>query len=217
MEHYGRQGWWPLKSRAGEAGFDARGYHPGIYHRPETQAERFEVALGAVLTQNTTWQNAEKALDRLIAVGMTAPDRITACRLDRLGALIRSSGYYNQKALKLKYLAGYFCNWSTSREALLELWGIGPETADSILLYAFLQPVFVVDRYTCRLVRRLFDDAPGNRDIRARFMETLPADPVMFNEYHALIVHHAKLHCRITPLCAGCPLFGFPCKQRERG
>lgn len=212
---YGPQGWWPLPSRAGRKGFDGRGYHRGNYDWPRSASEKFEIIVGAILTQNTAWTNVEMALQRLRAEGLTHPADLAACATSRLGRMIRSSGYYNQKAKKLKVAAKAFRepsslsrNRAPSRDALLSLWGIGRETADSILLYVFQQPFFVVDAYTRRLLERLGMASPGIAydDLQAMFHAGLPRSHELYNEMHALIVEHAKRHCRTRPLCAGCPV-----------
>jgi len=214
---YGPQGWWPLPSKAGKRGFDARGYHPGAYGQPRTAEDRFEIVMGAILTQSSAWTNAETALVLLREAGIRLPADVRSCPQGRLARLIRSSGYYNQKARKLKEVAALFqsarslaAGGAPSREELLSCWGIGPETADSILLYAFRMPFFVVDAYTRRLLGRmgLITGAAqqGYDDIQRIFLEALPRTHELFNEYHALIVEHAKQHCRAKPLCDGCPV-----------
>jgi endonuclease-3 related protein len=212
---YGPQGWWPLPFRAGYRGFDERGYHPGDFSHPRSTRGRLEIFLGAVLTQNTAWTNVEAALRNLDRSGINSPSKIASCRIDRLARLIKPSGYYNQKARKLKELAALLANRAVmngknppSREALLAVWGVGEETADSILLYAYRLPFFVVDAYTSRLLSRIGwirgDESYG--EIQAMFHAALKADHALFNEYHALIVEHAKKRCRSRPVCEGCPI-----------
>jgi endonuclease-3 related protein len=212
---YGAQGWWPLISRADCRGFDGQGYHPNAHPWPRTTAQRFEIAMGAVLTQNTSWTNAEKALAELFAAGVRTPGDVLSCSVVRLAGLVRSSGYHNQKSSTLKALAGFFsaarglhAGNPPRREELLALRGVGSETADSIMLYAFGSPVFVVDAYTRRLLSRvgIGGGGEGYGEIQALFHRALPADPVLFGEYHALIVAHAKARCRARPLCEGCPV-----------
>lgn len=215
LREYGPQGWWPLTSMAGRPGFDDRGYHPGIFSCPRTPAQRFEIAMGAVLTQNTAWSNAEKALASLLGAGVSTPGAVLGCTAARLASLARSSGYHNQKARALRALAGCFegpprlhAGRPPHRGELLGLWGIGEETADSILLYAFSRPVFVVDAYTRRVLARigLIRGTERYAAIQAIFHKALPAEAALFNEYHALIVAHAKEVCRPRPRCAGCCL-----------
>jgi endonuclease-3 related protein len=212
LARYGPQGWWPLAGRAGRPGYDERGYHPGRYGMPAEPRGRFEVAVGAVLTQNTSWINVEAALAALRASGLLAPAALCACPLRRLAALVRSSGYFNQKARKLQVLARFWSGLSgrkaPERGELLALWGVGPETADSILLYAFHRPVFVVDAYTRRLLARLgwAEGRESYQELQARFHAGLPARAPLYQELHALIVRHAKEHCRLRPRCRDCPL-----------
>jgi endonuclease-3 related protein len=150
------------------------------------------------------------------------PADIRALSQSKLGALIRASGYYNQKAKKLRGAAVLFSapdalRKAPTREALLAQWGIGPETADSILLYAFREPFFVVDAYTRRLLTRMGVSAgkPGYELLQGLFHAALPRRHELFNEYHALIVEHAKRHCRSRPLCDGCPVTS--CAYRDSG
>ncbi|MCF7927720.1 MAG: DNA repair protein [Spirochaetales bacterium] len=216
--YYGPQGWWPLVSYRKRQGFNERGYHPEIYWEPGSASSSFEVALGAVLTQNTSWKNVEAVLARLHELDLIDPANILSLQTDDLALLIRPSGYFNQKARKLHILAEFFLSKLDdgkripAREELLALWGIGPETADSILLYGFHVPVFVVDTYTNRLVDRLYAKDETSRDslryhgLQELFQKNLPESEVIFNEFHALIVHLAKDYCRSKPLCPGCPL-----------
>lgn len=209
---YGPQGWWPLPAKAGRPGFDEHGYHPANPGAPVDAADRFAVALGAVLTQNTAWTNAERALEALAAAGVRRPANVLACSPPRLARLVRPSGSYTVKARKLRHLAAFFAQRglrrAPAREELLAVWGVGPETADSILLYAFGQPVFVVDAYTRRLLTRMGlatgDETYGA--VQGLFHRTFGPDAGLFNECHALIVRHAKEHCRATARCAGCPV-----------
>lgn len=215
LKAYGLQGWWPLPSMAGQRGFDSRGYHPGSYRWPRSAQGRFEIILGAILTQNTAWTNVEMALKRLQTAGLELPEHFLRFPAARLARHIRSSGYFNQKAKKLKIAAKVFSHpgalelrSAPSRDQLLALWGIGRETADSILLYAFGRPVFVVDAYTRRIFTRLgaLDGDESYDEIQGKFHRRLPANAELFNELHALIVEHAKQHCRSKPVCPGCPL-----------
>ena len=196
-ESYGPQSWWPADSS-------------------------FEVMVGAVLTQNTAWKNVEKAIAQLKEnCGMT-PEGILSIPEEKLEEMIRSSGYFRQKAARLRGLCRYLIinggkdfsrlaglSTSSLREQLLALNGIGPETADSILLYAFGRPVFVVDAYTVRLLDRI-GILPGKgkyEEVQGLFTTSLAPDPALFNEYHGLIVIHGKERCRKKdPFCAGCPL-----------
>jgi endonuclease-3 related protein len=179
----------------------------------------FEVMVGAILTQNTAWSNVERAIANLAARGKLDAGRILRARHDHLASWLRPSGYFNIKATRLKN----FCRWyldqggyrplaglSTHdlREALLSVNGIGHETADDILLYAFNRPVFVIDAYTRRLFSRL-DLVAGDEaydEMRMAIERCLGPDVDLFSEYHALIVRHAKQHCRVQPQCSDCVL-----------
>ncbi len=179
----------------------------------------FEVMVGAILTQNTAWGNVEKAIANLKKNDALAAGMIASCGHDPLAAWLKPSGYFNIKATRLQnfcrwYLAqGGFealSRWPTDelRHGLLLVNGVGPETADAILLYAFERPVFVIDAYTRRLFSRLglLDGTLGYETLRGHFEAALPMDVALFNEYHALIVRHAKHACRKRPLCEACPL-----------
>jgi len=175
--------------------------------------------VGAVLTQNTAWSNVEKAIANLVADGLLDPGKIVAVRKDYLARRLKPSGYFNIKAARLRH----FCRWfidsggyaalekiptDALRQSLLSVHGIGPETADDILLYAFNRPVFVIDAYTRRLFSRLgmiAGDEPYEA-LRQLIEPILGADAELFNEYHALIVQHAKDICRTRPVCGQCLL-----------
>jgi endonuclease III related protein len=217
---YGPQGWWPIPGRAGQAGFDAHGYHPGIYDEPRDGADRFEVIMGAILTQNTAWKNVEIALANLRAAGLRTPSTVLATDAATLSAAIRSAGYHNHKARKLHIAAERFARPDglrdvPTRDELLSLWGIGPETADAILLYVFGVPIFVVDAYTKRLLSRmgLIEESAGYEEVQSLFHDSLPRETTLFNELHALIVEHGKRHCRARRACDGCPV--TRCAGRE--
>jgi endonuclease-3 related protein len=215
FSYYGPQGWWPLTSRAHTDGYDGGGYHKSDYKIPQSDEEKFEIIMGAVLTQNTAWTNVSRALKLLFAKRCTLPEHILNMSEDKLADLIRSSGYYNQKAKKLKRIAAVFheAGWlrdgnTPLREDLLALWGVGEETADSILLYAFGSCLFVVDAYTKRLFQRLglAKQNATYAEVQSIFHKQLKSRYSLYNEYHALIVQHAKIHCRKKPVCTGCPL-----------
>lgn len=214
---YGPQGWWPLLDCEGGApdktGSRA-GYHPGRYDLPETPAQAFEICVGAILTQNTAWTNVEAALRRLRDAGGLDPEGLLALEENRLREAIRPAGFFNQKARKLREFARFFRDLEgrvPAREELLALWGIGRETADSMLLYAFGVPVFVVDAYTRRIAGSLglIDPGADYDAIRAFFEEHLPLDAAVFQEYHALLVEHAKRHYRKGGDWSACPLRGI--------
>lgn len=179
-----------------------------------------EVAVGAVLTQNTAWANVEKAIANLKAAGLLDARKLVQVPLARLAALIKPAGYYNIKARRLQALlkmmvrdfGGDFARLAEmpdARDRLLAVKGIGPETADSILLYAAGVPTFVVDAYTRRVLVRhgVADRDATYDDLKELFERHLPRDARMFNQYHALFVRVGKERCRRRrPLCAGCPL-----------
>ena len=194
--HFGPQYWWPGRTR-------------------------FEIIVGAILTQNTNWQNVEKAIRNLKAVRRLTPSGIHKLSSARLAQLIRPSGYFSVKARRLKNFTEYlFAQYQGSlawmakipteklRLELLNINGIGPETADSILLYAFDRPVFVIDAYTHRLLYRhgLIGRKEGYADMQRLLNVHLPEDTRLFNEYHALIVALGKNYCRPHPHCSECPL-----------
>ncbi len=214
LSEYGRQGWWPVTRR--------KGGEPEYLGGPRDRRERFEVAVGAVLTQNTSWKNAARAVSALSAAGMIDPARLVAASHDEVAGLIRSSGYYNQKARRLGILARYFLDAGDGppeRESLLALEGIGPETADSILLYAYSGTFFVVDAYTKRLFSRL-GGIRGNESydrIRGLFEGSLERTPEIYNEYHALVVEQCKRRCMSVPVCIDCPLSPLCASETSRG
>jgi len=182
----------------------------------------FEVMVAAILTQNTSWQNVEKAIRRLKKAGLLTPKKLNALDKRKLAAYIHSAGYFNVKALRLKnFLKLFVGNYAGSvkkmssrdtqglREELLSVNGIGPETADSILLYALNKPVFVVDAYTRRILSRhglTGPDAPY-QEIQNFFMKNAKNEVKLYNEYHALLVKLGKDFClKSAPKCALCPL-----------
>lgn len=194
--HFGPLHWWPADSP-------------------------FEVVVGAVLTQNTAWRNVETAVSALKCEGVLSVAGLLKISRQRLEELIRPSGFFRQKAERLQLFAAYLQRHYEGdlmamfnrpmplvRDELLALKGIGPETADSILLYAGQLPSFVVDAYTRRLLLRLglLSGSEKYQDIRALFMDHLPASVELYNEYHALIVEQCKVWCRVRPLCFNCPL-----------
>jgi endonuclease-3 related protein len=179
----------------------------------------FEIMVGAILTQNTAWSNVEKAIANLQAKDRLEPGAIAGTRRDHLANWLRPSGYFNVKAERLQA----FCRWYLDaggyaglerldtgelREALLGVRGVGPETADDILLYAFNRPVFVIDAYTRRLFTRLgrFTGDEPYEAMRHAFQQALGPDVQLLNEYHALVVRHAREVCRVRPACERCVL-----------
>ncbi|MBN1419858.1 MAG: DNA repair protein [Planctomycetes bacterium] len=220
LEAYGPQGWWPVRARRGSGPTrHGSGYHPGtFFFRDAPRVE--EIAIGAVLAQATAWTNAARAVDALARRGVLRLARIASMPLGNLAEMIRPSGYFRQKARRLRGLArdlsrdGAWRREGTEalRARLLSLWGIGPETADSILLYALGRPVFVVDAYTRRILSRvgICGEGASYGEIQGIFHASLESDPALFNEYHALIVELGKRHCRRAPACVGCPLAADP-------
>ncbi len=218
LNAYGPQGWWPVYTLRDTEGRDERGYAQRLPVKL-SPLSRFEIAAGAVLTQNTSWFNVEKTIDSLFCSGLLDPVKIRDVPQTELAASIRQSGYYNQKARKLKNLAAFLLDGEylqdgkkdgkiPDRDALLGLWGIGKETADSILLYAYGVPFFVVDTYTKRIFNRLGVLTGDEKydEIAEKFSSCFKSDVAVFQDYHALIVRHAKEHCRKKPECSGCVL-----------
>ncbi len=184
-EEYGKMNWWPTVSNN----------------------KRFEICVGAILTQNTNWSNVEKAIKNLDKFNFLRKDAIKQLNEDELGQLIRSSGYFRQKAKKLKAFVDFLdSKKEINRENLLNVWGIGKETADSILLYAYDKPVFVIDAYTMRVMRRLGFEFSDYDELQNKFIENLPEDIKLFNEFHALFVKHGKDICKTKPKCEICCL-----------
>ncbi len=199
FQRFGPQGWWPADTP-------------------------FEVCTGAILTQNTSWKNVRRAVARLKEAGVMAPEPLYSLPVEELAELIRPAGYYNIKARRLKNFLDLLVNrfqsdldalfssgLESARATLLSVKGIGPETADSMLLYAGGIPSFVVDAYTIRALAR-HDIVTGEADyhsVRDLFMENLPHDAALFNEFHALWVRVGKEFCKKgKPRCEECPLKG---------
>jgi len=259
MKSYGPQGWWPLisdKTLLCE-------YHPGDYSYPKTEEQRFEVCIGAILaqntswypgvvralqqlklgrcftkkelevmrqaevthrsvlekdqkrtkgrilTQNTDWPNVEKALIGLKKLKAIDAKKILNMEEEKLRKAIRPAGYYNQKAKKLRIIAEFYLSLkgrTPSREELLGVWGVGKETADSILLYGYKKSCFVVDAYTKRIFSRVgyFKDNLEYDKVKEFFEKNLPRDWKVYQEFHALIVEHSKSHCTKIPNCQKC-------------
>jgi endonuclease III related protein len=197
---YGPQGWWPLLSHAGTNPTSTgrlTGYHPGDFTFPRSDAERFEICVGAILTQNTAWTNVERALGLLEQNRLLSPQGMRSAEDRALETAIRSSGYFRAKTKKLRAFCEFYLGLAgrtPSREMLLGVWGIGPETADSIRLYAYREQEMVVDAYTVRVLchhgccRLPFDYARAKRDCEDR----LPRPIEGYQEVHALMVEHAK-------------------------
>ena len=204
---YGAQHWWP-------------GETP------------FEVMMGAILTQNTSWTNVEQAISNLKAHKWLTPKKLSGVSDVKLGEAIRSAGYFNQKTKKLKNFLFFFKKkyefsvekmkekeLTHMRNDLLAVNGIGPETADSILLYALEKPIFVIDAYTKRIFSRLglCGENILYHDLQTLFMKNLKKSSKLFNEYHALLVYHGKYFCKKSkPLCNQCCLSTVCARHCER-
>jgi len=186
------------------------GYHPGDYSYPRNSAERFEICCGAVLTQNTSWPQVEKALLALKDEGLLSSTAMHYSDVEKIKPRIKPAGYFNQKAQYLKELTSFFINLRgvPRRDDVLGIKGVGDETADSIMLYAFGQASFVVDAYTHRIFTRmgLVEKDAKYLEIKKMFEDALATDVELYQEYHALIVEHAKRHCKTKPECEGCVL-----------
>lgn len=199
-DHFGPQSWWP-------------GDTP------------FEIMVGAILTQNTNWSNVQKAIHNLKSEGLLSYQSLSQLNVDEIAQFIRPAGYYNLKARRLRNLLDMVTiiyegdlalfledDLGSARENLLAVKGVGPETADSILLYACGHPVFVVDTYTHRVFSRhnMVEEETDYSEIQEVFVEHLPQDMQLYNEFHALIVRVASTFCKKTkPLCGNCPLQGL--------
>ena len=198
--HFGELKWWPAKTD-------------------------FEVIIGAILTQNTAWNNVEKAIKELKTKKLLTIEAIDSIRSDSLSKIIRKTGYHRLKAKRLKNITRFIideCQGSLSklkkedtlllREKLLKVNGVGPETADAILLYALDKPIFVVDAYTKRIFLRhsVIDKKTDYNGIQELTHRCMPKEVKVFNQFHALIVETAKSYCKKTkPLCQECPLKGL--------
>lgn len=203
--HFGPRHWWPAETP-------------------------FEVMVGAILTQNTNWKNVEKAIANLKKAKVLSPRKLYELSPTSLAKLIQPAGYFRVKARRLRHFLKYFLErydgdikpmasrpLEKLREELLAVNGIGPETADSILLYALDKPIFVVDAYTKRVLNRhyLCAEDDGYEELRDIFMDNLPRDVRQYNEYHALLVEVGKHFCHTTPRCQQCPLNGWNWEKRH--
>lgn len=195
LKQYGHQGWWPLLCCNNIK--NNKGYHSGDYSYPRNNQQKFEICTGSVLTQNTAWANVEKALLNLKEKKLLNAKAIINAKIEKLRVAVKPAGYYNQKADYLKALAFFYLSLkgkTPTRSELLSVKGIGPETADSILLYAYCMPEFVVDAYTKRMFSQLgfFNEKERYDNIKEMFEKALPKNVNLYQEYHALIVKHAK-------------------------
>lgn len=195
LKTFGRQHWWPADTP-------------------------FEVIIGAILTQQTTWKNVEKAIANLKGSNLLNISSLAGMNLGRLEKIVRPAGYFRQKAERLKGVCRYLHKHYGEdlkrlfskpipelRKELLSLKGLGPETADSIILYAANRPIFVIDAYTRRMVHRLgLTDLDKYEELRKYFEDHLPRDLEIYQEFHALIVELGKSYCKTKPACSRCPL-----------
>jgi len=204
---YGPQGWWPLMDWEGKNPIksgSSRGYHPLNYSLPENSRQRFEVILGSILTQNTAWTSAEKALWNLKNLDAVHPQSLLQLETEILKEAVRPAGFFNQKSVYLQNISRFFLELEDnvpSRKELLEVKGVGNETADSILLYAYHQPQFVVDNYTKRIFSHLgfVKENSSYSEVKDLFERCLPRSVPIYQEYHALIVEHAKRYYQKKP------------------
>ncbi|MDO8741121.1 MAG: endonuclease [Candidatus Woesearchaeota archaeon] len=216
FKNFGPQGWWPLTV----SGYKTM-HHSGD---PRNDKHRLEIIIGAILAQNTSWKNVEKALYNLSKNNLINLEKLKKINQKKLADLIRPSGYYNQKAERLKIMADFLLKNSVEklkklpieelRKTLLSIKGIGPETADSVILYAFQKPIFVIDAYTKRIFERLGFKEKTYAQLQKLFMDNLEKKHKIFNEYHALLVELGKNYCRKSPVCIKCPL-NETCKNKK--
>ena len=190
LKKYGYQNWWPV--------------HKGT--------DTFlEISIGAILTQNTNWKNVEKVLENLIEADLLNWDSLNQITEEQLAYYIKPAGFYRQKSRTIKLFVGAVKGLKKeeiTRDLLLSIKGIGKETADSILLYALERPYFVIDAYTKRIFSRIgiCDKKVSYDDLQTLIQNSLPEDINLYKEYHALLVEHAKRHCKKEPVCLNCPL-----------
>jgi endonuclease-3 related protein len=211
LNHFGNLNWWPQDIK---------------YHKKTGSDPRFEVIVGAILTQNAAWSNVEKALENLKSKKLLDIEKISKIDIKLLQKIVRPTGFFNQKAKRMKYISKYLeSNYSADldtffnrdfniiREELLQINGIGPETADSILLYAGDKPIFVVDAYTKRICKRLPIDVNPTYDFIQNYFQNdilkkFNKNEIskIYNEFHALIVNQGKNYCKSKPKCDNCPI-----------
>jgi len=210
--HLGPQHWWPVTKEPDIA----PAYHKNIKLDPK---QKLEICFGAILTQNTNWKNVEKTIINLNKNNLINIEKIRKINNKRLALIIRSSGYHNQKTKTLKNFCSFLeknyksnfnlflkNNKENLREELLSINGIGPETADSIILYATKKPVFVIDAYTKRIMNRVGFEENTYDELQNLFIKNLKPNEKVFNEYHALLVELGKSICKKVPLCDKCPI-----------
>ena len=211
--YYGWRGWWP-STLDGKLSPE---YHKSKKYK-YSNAEKFEIAVGAILTQNAAWINVVKALENLKKLRIDSPEKILKTDKEKIITAIRPSGYYNQKYKKIIFLSEFFALNSFEkldkldtleiRNKFLEIWGVGKETADSIVLYVFNKPVFVVDAYTRRVFKRngIISGKEDYDEIRLLIENRIPLNILKYKNYHAVIVELCKQFCRTKPICGNCIL-----------
>jgi endonuclease-3 related protein len=210
MRAYGPQGWWPVLRKTEEGSFEAF-YHCEDFSYPHGELERFQICVGAILTQNTSWKQANKALIALAERGLLGPEALISCDSIMLGDLLKPAGYFNTKSRKLREFSVFWlklCGRTPTRDELLNVWGVGPETADSMLLYAWRIPSFVIDAYTRRILDHygVLSVSKNYNEAKKLFEENLTLNVEMYQEYHALLVEHAKRFYSRKPWGVGDPL-----------
>jgi endonuclease III related protein len=211
---YGPQGWWPLINHEGikPGKIDLKkGYHPLNYDLPEERNQIYEVILGTVLTQNTTWIQANQALHNLHDLTGLVAEKLLELNFNILKSAVRPAGFLNQKSLYIQEVTRFYINQEgriPHRQELIQVKGVGNETADSILLYAYKQPEFVVDTYTRRIMvhQKLVDEKITYLEIKKLFEKSIPVEVPLYQEYHALLVEHAKRYYSKKPYGVGDPL-----------
>ncbi|HPG30009.1 MAG TPA: endonuclease [bacterium] len=209
--YYGWLGWWPSTP----LGKSSPEYHKSKKYK-YSKSEKFEIAVGAVLTQNAAWINVVKALENLKKLRIDSPEKILKTDKEKIIAAIRPSGYYNQKYKKIIFLSEFFIANSIEklekleplflRNKFLEIWGVGKETADSIISYVFNKPVFVVDAYTRRVFKRngIISGKEDYDEIRVLIENIIPLNILKYKNYHAVIVELCKQFCKTKPDCGNC-------------
>jgi endonuclease III related protein len=221
LRFHGPQGWWPIIDL--KSGISV--YKPRLRYN---ENEKFEIFIGAILTQGIAWKNVEKAIHNLKKEKCLDPASLNRISHEKLGVLIKPTGYFNQKANKVKNFIKWFSQYNylfslfnkipdiELRKNLLSINGIGPETADSMLNYGLGRKIFVVDAYTKRILSRLgyIDESQDYHSVQNLFHKILKPDAQNYKEFHSLFVVHGSIYCKKTPLCNDCPLSSC-CKQKS--
>ena len=200
LSKYGSQGWWPLIEFNGvqptKTG-SLNGYHPKDYSFPKTEKQKYEICVGAILTQNTSWTNVEMALQNLKNIKALSPKAFLDKDINKVKEAIKPAGYFNQKYNYIRIFTEFFISFDNevpSRDEILKVRGVGNETADAILLYAYKVPTFVIDAYTKRILIKLNLASENSKylEMQNLFESNLDKDYKLYQEYHALLVEHAK-------------------------